>query len=624
MSKKLSIIIPCFNCATTLEAAVASCYDQGFTPEEFEIVLINDASTDTTSIVIAVLAKKYPNLITDTHPSNQGGGATRNSAAARATAPIMFCLDSDDLLPTGTLHLLYTHLITKNCDGVGINTSIKFNGNDTTNHEAVHTFIRVNEKIELADLLQRNGLCSLYSTFMLTKSAFEQAGGYPTEHGFDTQGFAWRFLAAGLYAETCPNATYLHRVHAGVSYYEREFQSGKVNFNWQKIFIEHSSLFTPILQQFILTFPCVDFTRNLFDEVVAHEVVLATNRQNVTSTPPTSRLFETPISRTSLRGRLLRIRYRVKQIIKNSPTLKNLLLEMHLTYEDCITRGHSTTPLRLLFAYTILRLKKIFQYDFSRSKTLSSEYIDIVIPTIGKDLPVFKLYIQYLRKNILHPIGNIYVVSATSELTLQEYCREEGLIFIDETSVLGYGKNHITYHSNGHNRSGWLFQQLLKLSGEVFVTHKKYIIVDSDTLIVRPLSFLQNEKSVFFESREWNQPYFVAIKTLFGFTAPHPYSLTSHMMIFDTDRLREMKAEIEVKHTISWDKAYIASCDTSKPSGISDYETYAQWMIKRHPDEVYTTPFYNASLSRKAFFEGQISPEDFQHRAHSLSLHSYN
>jgi hypothetical protein len=47
-------------------------------------------------------------------------------------------------------------------------------------------------------------------------------------------------------------------------------------------------------------------------------------------------------------------------------------------------------------------------------------------------------------------------------------------------------------------------------------------------------------------------------------------------------------------------------------------------MIQTHPNEVYTTPFYNASLGRKAFFEKKLTGDTFANHAHSLSLHSYN
>ena len=77
---ELSIIIPCYNCENTLREAVESCYIQGFREDEFEIVMVNDDSKDATSLVMKELASEHSNIRTHYHDTNQGGGATRNTA----------------------------------------------------------------------------------------------------------------------------------------------------------------------------------------------------------------------------------------------------------------------------------------------------------------------------------------------------------------------------------------------------------------------------------------------------------------------------------------------------------------------------------------------------------------
>lgn len=250
---KLSIIIPCFNCQDTLEEAVASVYRQDLT-EPFEIVLVDDGSTDGTKALMADLAGRYDHLRYFHHEKNMGGGATRNTAVAKATGEVISCLDSDDYLGDGTLGRMLQLLREKNCDGVGVATSIKFNGRNAEDISYIDHFAYVGEKIPFGNLFRKEGqpYCSLYSVFMFTKKAFTMAGGYPTEHGFDTQGFAWRFLANGLSAYTCPNTTYFHRVNFHQSYYLREYAAGKANDNWRKILLEFFYLFNEETRQWIL------------------------------------------------------------------------------------------------------------------------------------------------------------------------------------------------------------------------------------------------------------------------------------------------------------------------------------------------------------------------------------
>lgn len=226
---------------------------------------------------------------------------------------------------------------------------------------------------------------------------------------------------------------------------------------------------------------------------------------------------------------------------------------------------------------------------------------------------------MFLREKI----GNIYIVAPDTDEAIKDFCLKHGLTFINERAVLGYGKEKITYHVGGVDRRGWLFQQLLKLSGDAFVANNHYIIIDSDTLIIRPLQFTQKNKYILYESTEWHQPYFESFKKLFNYSAPHPLSFTSHMMIFSVEKLTLMKKEIAARHGKPWDEAYLDCCNTGNNSGISDYETYGQWLLRNFPNEVTTRPLYNKALSRRDFSSLPDLEKKYYPVVASLSFHSY-
>lgn len=238
---KLSIIIPCYNCQETLLEAVDSIYRQDLV-EPFEIVMVNDVSTDDTWQLMQKLESEHPEIKIFRHEKNLGGGATRNTAVEKSSNDIIFCLDSDDILGDGTLNKMINFLVEKNCDAVGVSTSVKFRNKNIKDIAFTNNFGYVGEKIPFEGLFSSQK-CSLYSVFMFTKRAFEIAGAYPTNHGFDTQGFAWRFLANGLVAYTCPETTYLHRINFHRSYYTREYEEGRLSHNWFKVFEEFLYLF---------------------------------------------------------------------------------------------------------------------------------------------------------------------------------------------------------------------------------------------------------------------------------------------------------------------------------------------------------------------------------------------
>lgn len=316
---KVSVIIPCFNCASTVREAVRSCYEQGFLADEFDIVLVDDCSTDTTKTVLDKLATEHTNITLGYHKKNSGGGATRNTAVGLAKSEIIFCLDSDDLLPPHALDAMYKLLIEQNCDGVGFNYSTKFIGTDITNVETVHEFAYAGKKIPVENLLQHDGYCALYSVFMFTKSAFAKAGGYPTNHGFDTQGFAWRFLTAGLTAYVCPNTNYLHRIQYKESYYLREHQQGKVNANFRVVLLEHEKILSPQVIAFIKNFDYRNFTKGLFSEALNISPFFVDNYQSLLGNYKRAVIDASQfgvVNRNSVRGWYYRITNRIALFMK--------------------------------------------------------------------------------------------------------------------------------------------------------------------------------------------------------------------------------------------------------------------------------------------------------------------
>ena len=292
MKPALSIIMPCFDCAQTLREAVESCYTQEL--ESFELIMVDDCSTDSTSAVMAELSKEHDNIRTFKNDRNLGGGATRNRAVAETRSDVIFCLDSDDVLPPGTLSRMLSYLRAHDLDGTGFERCVKFIGENTSNIDRVDTFDFAGQKVPLASLLEKKeGVsCPLYINFMYTRKAFDIMGGYPEHHGFDTQGFAWRFLMNGLKAHGCPGSSYLQRIKFKRSYYLREYESGKANRNWFEIFSEFLWEFDPQAQEMILKYDLHDPFSALFDDirtlprVFAHPIPRAPQITQRDLTPP--------------------------------------------------------------------------------------------------------------------------------------------------------------------------------------------------------------------------------------------------------------------------------------------------------------------------------------------------
>jgi glycosyltransferase involved in cell wall biosynthesis len=97
MPPKVTVVIPVFNRQAALGRAIESVLAQ--TCQDFEIIVVDDGSTDRPCAYVTALADRRITLIR--HEQNRGGGAARNTGIRAGSAAYVAFLDSDDQwLPT--------------------------------------------------------------------------------------------------------------------------------------------------------------------------------------------------------------------------------------------------------------------------------------------------------------------------------------------------------------------------------------------------------------------------------------------------------------------------------------------------------------------------------------------
>lgn len=100
---KLSIIIPVYNTAQFLDRCIESIYkDNPLNTADFEVICVNDGSTDKSQEKLDQYAAKYSNF-TALVQFNQGQSAARNRAMEIASGDYLYFLDSDDTLNAAAL-----------------------------------------------------------------------------------------------------------------------------------------------------------------------------------------------------------------------------------------------------------------------------------------------------------------------------------------------------------------------------------------------------------------------------------------------------------------------------------------------------------------------------------------
>ena len=92
---KISIITPAYNCAKFLPQTIESVLKQTF--GDFEMIIVDDGSTDNTKQVIEPYLKNHPLKIKYIYQQNGGVSVARNTAVKNALGEFIAFLDADDM-----------------------------------------------------------------------------------------------------------------------------------------------------------------------------------------------------------------------------------------------------------------------------------------------------------------------------------------------------------------------------------------------------------------------------------------------------------------------------------------------------------------------------------------------
>ena len=119
MSKKISIILPCYNVEKYLDRCFNSLKNQTLGFESMELIFVNDASTDGTLNKLTSLEQQYPdNIIVINFTENRRQGTARNVALEYASAPYIGYVDSDDWVDVTMFEKMVSAIEKYDCDFV--------------------------------------------------------------------------------------------------------------------------------------------------------------------------------------------------------------------------------------------------------------------------------------------------------------------------------------------------------------------------------------------------------------------------------------------------------------------------------------------------------------------------
>ncbi|MEO0591508.1 MAG: glycosyltransferase family 2 protein [Pseudomonadota bacterium] len=172
-----SVIIPAYNATNTLRSTIESVLGQTF--EDFEVVVVDDGSSDDTVRVALGMAAEDPRVRVVSQ-SNEGVSSARNFGAELAKGRLLAFLDADD---QWSPEKLARHKALHDADPLldASFAQVEFCADEEGAMAAGRTASRVPQGyLDIADVVTENPVCTA-SNFVIDREVFQDLGGFSVQ-----------------------------------------------------------------------------------------------------------------------------------------------------------------------------------------------------------------------------------------------------------------------------------------------------------------------------------------------------------------------------------------------------------------------------------------------------------
>jgi glycosyltransferase involved in cell wall biosynthesis len=207
LNESVSVVIPCYNVGSYIDASLASVYTQTHKPRE--VICINDGSSDDTLAALHRLQNVYPDLIVIDQP-NGGACSARNAGLKAATGKWIQFFDGDDVLLPPKIE----SQMALACSEPDVNVVIGSYQEVDANLKYIRTLTEAAcPDVYIAIMLSRAGRTSSH---LYRRSAVIQAGAWSTERKSSQEyDLLYRVARLGEICKFDPDAHTQLRLRAG-------------------------------------------------------------------------------------------------------------------------------------------------------------------------------------------------------------------------------------------------------------------------------------------------------------------------------------------------------------------------------------------------------------------------
>jgi glycosyltransferase involved in cell wall biosynthesis len=172
MEKLVSIILPTYNGAQRIERAIQSVFDQSFTL--WELLVINDGSTDATREIVEGFVNKDPRIRYLKNEKNLGVQQSLNKGIALSAGEYIARIDDDDAWIDKNKLKRQVAFLEDNADHVLVGTGVVVV--DAEGKELFNYLLPTTDEAIRENMLSKN--CFAHSSVLFRRIAVMHAGGY--------------------------------------------------------------------------------------------------------------------------------------------------------------------------------------------------------------------------------------------------------------------------------------------------------------------------------------------------------------------------------------------------------------------------------------------------------------
>ncbi len=208
----VSILVPAHNEALVLERTVKALLNFDYPEDKYEVIVINDNSTDNTVEIMSQLASVYPSkklicISTDNVVGGTGKSNALNIGFSIAKGSVIAIYDADNTPEKGALRLLVENLMADDKLGAVIGKFRTRNRNASILSRFVNIETLSHQCMNQAGRFFFFKLCTIPGTnYVIRRSIIEQVGGWDVKALSEDTEISFRIYRMGYYIKLLPQA----------------------------------------------------------------------------------------------------------------------------------------------------------------------------------------------------------------------------------------------------------------------------------------------------------------------------------------------------------------------------------------------------------------------------------